>query len=265
MAAERRYPTELVVSGCDDPWFNGTYTKADDTYNGKPYWKANSGCEIFWAVNRVWIVSHPNGNKDYDYYNTNPQAIAEASVGWKKYYNFLTAIDIRSMKVQPPPIAATEVDEKEEEELLSNIAMDETRDGLRDVVKQTSQVVTVVNNLGPQLTALTATVNQLVHRLNNIPGNTEPIASVEVLPEATGLRQVLNAIREDDEADCRNVSRARDHLERQVQCVVCMAEQRCMLFQPCNHLVSCQACSGNLNTCPVCRHHITNRYKAIIS
>jgi len=45
------------------------------------------------------------------------------------------------------------------------------------------------------------------------------------------------------------------------ECVVCLLEETCMIFRPCNHIVCCKQC-GNLEhiiNCPVCRTPIQER------
>jgi hypothetical protein len=48
------------------------------------------------------------------------------------------------------------------------------------------------------------------------------------------------------------------------QCKICLDNKRCVLFDPCGHIVSCWSCSGGLNTCPLCREAVTKRIKAFI-
>ena len=59
---------------------------------------------------------------------------------------------------------------------------------------------------------------------------------------------------EDAEGDAAPPSGSRN-------CVICLEENAaCMLCVPCNHMVSCQACSRRLQgrPCPVCRANVTN-------
>ncbi len=39
-------------------------------------------------------------------------------------------------------------------------------------------------------------------------------------------------------------------------CVVCLDNHRNTVFVPCGHLVTCNACSIEINECPICRRHI---------
>ena len=35
-------------------------------------------------------------------------------------------------------------------------------------------------------------------------------------------------------------------------CRICKEKESCVLMDPCNHIVSCQDCSGSLSKCPIC-------------
>eukprot|EP01105_Mastigella_eilhardi_P007479 TRINITY_DN18914_c0_g1_i1.p1 TRINITY_DN18914_c0_g1~~TRINITY_DN18914_c0_g1_i1.p1 ORF type:complete len:286 (+),score=68.25 TRINITY_DN18914_c0_g1_i1:154-1011(+) len=45
----------------------------------------------------------------------------------------------------------------------------------------------------------------------------------------------------------------------EVECIVCMAAQRRVLFQPCGHFVCCEVCAQQLQACPTCRAAIRER------
>lgn len=64
--------------------------------------------------------------------------------------------------------------------------------------------------------------------------------------EATILAQNLKsmAIYEDDSTN---------------ECAVCLAADKEVVFIPCGHYYTCNDCSGQLKTCPICRATITNR------
>ena len=40
-------------------------------------------------------------------------------------------------------------------------------------------------------------------------------------------------------------------LEKRVQCVMCLVDERGVMFQPCFHLVSCTSCQHKVGRCPV--------------
>jgi hypothetical protein len=48
------------------------------------------------------------------------------------------------------------------------------------------------------------------------------------------------------------------------QCKICMDNKRCVLFNPCGHIVACNSCSRNLSACPLCRKVVTKRINAFI-
>jgi baculoviral IAP repeat-containing protein 7/8 len=47
-------------------------------------------------------------------------------------------------------------------------------------------------------------------------------------------------------------------------CSICSAEDRCMIFVPCGHLLTCPKCSISINSCPFCRSPIEGFFKAYI-
>ena len=44
-------------------------------------------------------------------------------------------------------------------------------------------------------------------------------------------------------------------------CIVCIENEICMIFRPCNHLCVCENCSEKINICPMCRQLITSKIK----
>ncbi|XP_018588298.1 E3 ubiquitin-protein ligase LRSAM1 isoform X2 [Scleropages formosus] len=45
------------------------------------------------------------------------------------------------------------------------------------------------------------------------------------------------------------------------ECVVCMEKESQVIFLPCGHVCCCQVCSDALQTCPLCRSHISQRVR----
>jgi hypothetical protein len=47
----------------------------------------------------------------------------------------------------------------------------------------------------------------------------------------------------------------------QLTCVICLTNQRSLLFTPCNHLCTCSTCGihNSITNCPICRVVIVNR------
>ena len=36
-------------------------------------------------------------------------------------------------------------------------------------------------------------------------------------------------------------------------CVICYVQSRSIVLEPCNHLILCEKCARNVQTCPYCR------------
>eukprot|EP01062_Namystynia_karyoxenos_P081401 TRINITY_DN894_c0_g2_i1.p1 TRINITY_DN894_c0_g2~~TRINITY_DN894_c0_g2_i1.p1 ORF type:complete len:660 (+),score=170.71 TRINITY_DN894_c0_g2_i1:87-2066(+) len=45
-------------------------------------------------------------------------------------------------------------------------------------------------------------------------------------------------------------------------CVVCLDARRCMIFDPCRHMVCCAVCAEQVAECPLCRVAVTDRTQA---
>ena len=54
-------------------------------------------------------------------------------------------------------------------------------------------------------------------------------------------------------------------IEKQVLCVVCLTNERAVVFLPCFHIVSCDVCQYGVPTCPVCRTPVNGQLKAILA
>ncbi|KAL1492136.1 hypothetical protein ABEB36_012624 [Hypothenemus hampei] len=48
-------------------------------------------------------------------------------------------------------------------------------------------------------------------------------------------------------------------------CKICYKNEMCVLFKPCNHIVSCVECSWGLKTCAVCRKPVERRDRVFLS
>lgn len=48
------------------------------------------------------------------------------------------------------------------------------------------------------------------------------------------------------------------------ECQVCFDHPRAILFEPCAHIVCCQACSGLVDSCPICRQAISARKRVYL-
>lgn len=40
-------------------------------------------------------------------------------------------------------------------------------------------------------------------------------------------------------------------------CVICMENEKCIIFSPCNHYYCCEECSNRISNCPICRSKIS--------
>ena len=63
----------------------------------------------------------------------------------------------------------------------------------------------------------------------------------------------------------RTSSRDLHRKESTVECIVCMDDERSILFLPCRHVACCTACADALRKCPVCRQRIDERLRIAIS
>ena len=43
------------------------------------------------------------------------------------------------------------------------------------------------------------------------------------------------------------------------ECAVCLCSEKSIVFIPCGHFYTCNTCSQQLKTCPICRVNITDR------
>ena len=48
-------------------------------------------------------------------------------------------------------------------------------------------------------------------------------------------------------------------------CIICIEQERQIIFKPCNHIACCSTCSKNLQECPICRKQITSKKTAYIA
>ena len=55
-------------------------------------------------------------------------------------------------------------------------------------------------------------------------------------------------------------------IEKNEKCKICLDSKKCILFQPCGHLISCEKCVTSLEKkCPMCRQFINKFVKAYMS
>jgi hypothetical protein len=65
----------------------------------------------------------------------------------------------------------------------------------------------------------------------------------------------------------KKVSKAEDRHDDRVLCVVCMEEERSVLFLPCNHMCACGGCAAAAcrGKCPACRAEILQSLTVTLS
>lgn len=47
--------------------------------------------------------------------------------------------------------------------------------------------------------------------------------------------------------------------ENNIDCCICMTNEKSIVFNPCGHYYSCTECSGKIEICPICRTKIINK------
>ena len=68
------------------------------------------------------------------------------------------------------------------------------------------------------------------------------------------------------EIENKNLRDTIEKNEDQKLCKICMVNEKCVLFEPCGHLISCEKCVPSLEKkCPMCRQLITKFVKAYMS
>ena len=54
---------------------------------------------------------------------------------------------------------------------------------------------------------------------------------------------------------------ATEELRRGQECVICMTNERAIVFVPCGHFVACAECAARIEECPACRSPIASKLK----
>jgi hypothetical protein len=62
--------------------------------------------------------------------------------------------------------------------------------------------------------------------------------------------------------DNNQMSKQNDN--NQILCVICMVDQKKILFLPCKHICSCKKCSEQMNECCICRQQIKEKIEIYI-
>lgn len=123
------------------------------------------------------------------------------------------------------------------------------------------------NDIVMQIDALTSQMNRMVRENEAVQRrrleqkekelNSERESMAEELIELASAREELDSERQERQKLKKRV----DELNAQVKCVVCMQNERCVVFQPCFHMVACQQCQSNIQACPICRAEVEGHLK----
>lgn len=54
-------------------------------------------------------------------------------------------------------------------------------------------------------------------------------------------------------------------IEDKQLCEVCLDDNKCMVFVPCGHICCCEGCAAGVNSCPMCRIAIVQKFKIFVS
>jgi len=81
------------------------------------------------------------------------------------------------------------------------------------------------------------------------------------------LRQIL--FPKPEETKSSQAEPEKKELSDEILCVLCLNERRSYLFNPCNHLCTCEKCAIDLmnknSECPICRNPIQSFTKVYMS
>jgi len=72
------------------------------------------------------------------------------------------------------------------------------------------------------------------------------------------MLQQLQSVQRRHAEECKG----RQSLEEEQACIVCSELEKTMLFLPCRHLCTCEACASQLHQCPICRAEIDSKVHA---
>ncbi|KAL1492133.1 hypothetical protein ABEB36_012621 [Hypothenemus hampei] len=87
---------------------------------------------------------------------------------------------------------------------------------------------------------------------NNLNSETKETVSVNLPEQSSGLESSLERLSLPEPSE-RNL------------CKICYKNEMCVLFKPCDHIVSCVECSWGLETCAICRKPVERRDRVFLS
>ena len=78
---------------------------------------------------------------------------------------------------------------------------------------------------------------------------------------------VLKEVKKEKVAAQSAQAAAEEQLEDTVNCTICMAAPRTVLFLPCKHFLCCAACAAGLprQQCPNCRQEIAQKINGVFA
>jgi hypothetical protein len=96
------------------------------------------------------------------------------------------------------------------------------------------------------------------------PNSSKIMQSIEkkakaLFEEMSQVAAQRNSELHDERQRRKNVEIKVAELEKRVICVMCLLNERGVMFQPCFHVVSCKSCQYKVEECPVCRTPIDGR------
>jgi len=276
MAASTEWPQRLEVTG-SDARHDGVYEITSQRVDGKPVWakvgrpdiKIKAHGNSFWELIADSVDPCELGTLYFA--RLRDSSISACNGKWVKRvdrcchggYHRSLQITVSQHRDPRPPQAPKIIDGVDEKE---QIEISELGDELSEIKTKFEDWIRVYNQSGHQLSDIRTLLNSFIQKYNGMNGgHGQQVDLIRSMLEATGLTQALDAVRTEDEADCRRLSQDRDRLEGLTECKICYSEKRGIVFFPCAHFVTCITCSGQLNRCPICRKNIESRHRVHVS
>ncbi|XP_060085006.1 baculoviral IAP repeat-containing protein 3-like [Ylistrum balloti] len=76
---------------------------------------------------------------------------------------------------------------------------------------------------------------------------------------------IANIVEEEMELSPAAMKKENEYLKMKFKCKVCERQERCIVFVPCGHRVTCQQCGERADVCIHCKSRIDQRYKTYLS
>ncbi|KAL1492134.1 hypothetical protein ABEB36_012622 [Hypothenemus hampei] len=105
--------------------------------------------------------------------------------------------------------------------------------------------------------------------IKNVKENRDPLAastSSRDNPRSETEETInINLLEQSSESKSSLECVSHTELSEKPLCKICYKNEMCVLFKPCNHIISCIECSWGLKTCGVCRKPIERRDRVFLS